>query len=408
MKPALSCSLLMSLGLLIAGCEQSIESGQYSSNDSDHDQNADSATHSFNEGPVTLLVSDRSIQFSWSDVPNADRYSLYQASDAFEDFENYGVYLDSRLHLNVSSPFSVDHLTNHQILTFILTAEVDGTETMIGEPMHLHARGSEPNGREVRLLELVNRARKDPEAEALRYGIALNKDLAPGTISPDSKAPLAFNIPLMLASRDHSAWMLESNVFAHDGANGSNAGDRAEAAGYVLTSPGGIGENLAWLGTTALTIDLTSSIETHHEGLFLSEKHRENILHETYRESGVGQRHGQFTQDGTNYNSSMLTNKFGYSGERYFLTGVAFEAAESDGLYQVGSALEEVWIHLDDYRYAPYASGAFSVLLAPGSYEFSVSVAGEAVGIPEIITLTDQNIKRDVVKHGGSIHIRDN
>lgn len=399
--PLLFCPVLMAF-LALYGCDDVAVDNAHSN------ATEDPESSTLVQGPFTVGVGDRSLSLKWEAVPDADTYHLYQSSEPFVDFNNYGIYADSKVTLNVSSPVHLTDLRNHQYRTYILTASIDGQEIILGDPLHLHPRGAEPTDQEVRMMELVNRARKDPEAEALRYGIALNKDLAPGTISPDSKAPLAFNIPLMLASRDHSAWMLDTDTFSHTGEDSSSVGDRAEAAGYILTAPGGLGENLAWSGTTAPSIDLTSAIEEHHEGLFKSEGHRLNILHEDFRESGVGQRQGRFILDGTNYNSSIVTNKFGYSGDRYFLTGVAFEAAESDGLYQVGSALEEVWIHLDDYRYAPYASGAFSVLLAPGSYEFSVSVAGEAVGIPEIITLTDENIKRDVVKHGGSIHIRDN
>ena len=41
------------------------------------------------------------------------------------------------------------------------------------------------------LLELINRARSDPGAEAARLGISLNQGLSPGTISGDAKQPLA-------------------------------------------------------------------------------------------------------------------------------------------------------------------------------------------------------------------------
>ena len=43
------------------------------------------------------------------------------------------------------------------------------------------------------LVELINRARANPEAEAARFGIPLNEDLEPGEISSDPKQPLAPN-----------------------------------------------------------------------------------------------------------------------------------------------------------------------------------------------------------------------
>lgn len=71
------------------------------------------------------------------------------------------------------------------------------------------------------MIELINRARMDPEAEAARQGIALNDGLAAGSIGA---APLQVLAPsgLLLAAADaHSAWLLRSGQFSHTGANGS-------------------------------------------------------------------------------------------------------------------------------------------------------------------------------------------
>src|SRR5437016_2552832 len=51
-----------------------------------------------------------------------------------------------------------------------------------------------PTNLEQYLVELVNRARADPPAEAARYGIALNEGVpAADTISTAPKQPLAIN-----------------------------------------------------------------------------------------------------------------------------------------------------------------------------------------------------------------------
>ena len=52
---------------------------------------------------------------------------------------------------------------------------------------------AQPTAFEQYFLELVNRARLDPAAEAARLGIGLNDGLAAGTITTAAKAPLAFN-----------------------------------------------------------------------------------------------------------------------------------------------------------------------------------------------------------------------
>ncbi len=53
-----------------------------------------------------------------------------------------------------------------------------------------------PTAQEQLMLELINRARLDPAAEAARQGIALNSGLAANSISTAAKQVLAFNFDL--------------------------------------------------------------------------------------------------------------------------------------------------------------------------------------------------------------------
>ena len=71
---------------------------------------------------------------------------------------------------------------------------------------------TQPTAEEQYLLELVNRARQNPTAEAQLYGISLNEGLSPGTISETPKPPLAFNLNLIDAAREHSQWMLDTDM----------------------------------------------------------------------------------------------------------------------------------------------------------------------------------------------------
>src|SRR4051794_36660045 len=70
-----------------------------------------------------------------------------------------------------------------------------------------------PTDYEQYMLELLNRARSDPSAEAARLGISLNEGLASGTITSTSKQPLAFNANLIDAARNHSTWMIANDTF---------------------------------------------------------------------------------------------------------------------------------------------------------------------------------------------------
>merc|ERR1719495_1373913 len=91
----------------------------------------------------------------------------------------------------------------------------------------------EPTDRDQYMMELVNRARLDPQGEADLYLDGdLNEGLRPGTISTQPKQPLAWHLNLQKAARDHGVWMLQNGVFDHRGAGGSGPIDRFEAAGY--------------------------------------------------------------------------------------------------------------------------------------------------------------------------------
>src|SRR5947208_1731969 len=93
-----------------------------------------------------------------------------------------------------------------------------------------------PSNYEQYLVELINRGRADPAAEAARYGINLNEGVpANETISTAAKQPLAINPLLADGARKHSQWMIDNDVFAHqEGSGGSQPDDRMKSAGYTF------------------------------------------------------------------------------------------------------------------------------------------------------------------------------
>lgn len=192
------------------------------------------------------------------------------------------------------------------------------------------------------LIELINRARLDPAAEAKRYGVSLNQGLGNGTIDTKAKQVLAPNSDLEAAATSHSNWMLNKDVFSHTGAGGSNAGGRMEDAGYTFAGTYSWRENLAWTGTTG-DVSMTRAIREHHEGLYRSAGHRENTFADGVREIGVGQVEGKFTYQGTQFNASMLTEKFAASGNAVFVTGVAYRDNDNDKFYSIGEGRSDYW-----------------------------------------------------------------
>lgn len=259
---------------------------------------------------------------------------------------------------------------------------------------------AQPSAYEQYLLELVNRGRLDPAAEALRHANDLNEGLPAGTISVAAKQPLAFNFALIDAARAHSQWMLDSDVFSHTGAGGSNPGDRMKAAGYVFGGAWNWGENIAWAGTTG-KVDLAAYVRQEHKSLFLSEGHRQNTMNPDFQEVGLGVLQGAFTQGGTNYNAVMTTENFARSGSKQFLTGVAYLDADNDRFYTPGGGLAGVTVSVRAIDGAVRSTttmdaGGHQQVLPGGACDVTISGASLPADLHLGLSMGTENVKLDL------------
>ncbi len=245
------------------------------------------------------------------------------------------------------------------------------------------------------LLELINRGRLDPGAEAARYGINLNDNLAPDTISTAAKQALAPNRLLEAAATGHSLWMLEADIFSHTGRNGSSLRNRVDASGYQWNT---IGENIAAQGTSG-TLNLRDAVEAHHAGLFRSVGHRTNLLNDGFAEIGVAQEAGRFVFSGSGeLNASLVTEVFGANGAQHFLTGVVYTDRDRDGFYSVGEGRGGVSFLVE---------GAIGRSTAAGGYSVAVAAEGETLVTGIIarsrfsvyVDFSDGNVKLDLVSN---------
>ncbi|MCA9168140.1 MAG: cadherin-like domain-containing protein [Planctomycetales bacterium] len=247
---------------------------------------------------------------------------------------------------------------------------------------------------EQRLLELVNRARANPTAEAARYGIDLNQDLEPGEISPDFKQPLAPHQALINAARLHSRDMLIRRFFDHVNPDGDGPGERSIAAGY----PVGAGENIAWYGAPG-TIDRNLQVDARHEALFLSEHHRVNMLTAGYRELGNGIEFGFYEQ----LSAIMVSEEFGNRGGDVFITGVAYtDLITPDNFYTIGESLSGVTITAkrvrdgQSFTTTTGGSGGYSLQVPTGVY--TVTATSTKLTAPMIVNnvvILGANVKVD-------------
>lgn len=240
-----------------------------------------------------------------------------------------------------------------------------------------------PSDHDQLMLELLNRARMDPVAEAALHGIDLNEGLDPGAIPPDPVAPLAFDDRLIDAAIDHTDWMLASNVFSHSGAGGSEFWQRIEAAGYLpwLT----VGENLVWRGTSGSLDEATILDFVHqiHSDLFLSPDHRENLLAPLYKDAGVGTNWGPFAPQGTTWNSVVASHEFGIQSlGPAILTGVVFDDLDLDAFYTPGEGWGDVALVArrqsdgETFATVTWATGGYALDVLSGTYDITAQGAG--------------------------------
>ena len=260
-----------------------------------------------------------------------------------------------------------------------------------------------PTAHEQHLVELINRGRMNPTAEAMRYDTDLNEGLPAGTISSTPKQPLAINPYITDAARKHSQWMLETDTFSHAGSGGTNPGQRITSAGYSWTT---YGENLGWTGSTG-PINATSATAEVHRDLYVDagiagRGHRKNLMNNSFREIGAGVLTGVFTS-GQNYNALMVTEDFAASGDTVFITGVAYsDTVSNDNFYTPGEGLGSVYVkavrNTDSltFQTSTWSSGGYSLAVDAGTY--TVTASGGALG--GTVTYTNvvvgsQNVKRD-------------
>lgn len=262
-----------------------------------------------------------------------------------------------------------------------------------------------PTDLEQYMVELINRARANPTAEAARFGIDLNEGLPAGTLSSAARPPLAPNPYLTDAARKHAQWLLANQVFQHEGPGGNSPGTRMTNAGYEFTGSWTWGENIAVTASSGLPVDSTERVERHHRNLFVDEGiagrgHRKNILGD-FREVGSGFATGAWQ----GYPSGHLScQDFARSGSKFFLTGVAFnDNINPNNLYTPGEGLAGVTISArrtsDNkvFSTTTWNSGGYSLALSAGSYVVSAS-GGSLGGTADYgtITISDRNVKRDV------------
>ncbi|WP_172961069.1 CAP domain-containing protein [Oceaniglobus roseus] len=123
---------------------------------------------------------------------------------------------------------------------------------------------------------------------------------------------LQLEVHLNSAAEDHSGWMLEADLFQHEGAGGSSPGARMTAAGFDLVAPWGTAENIA-VGSLDGDGILTDEVAMLHQALVDSPGHYANLTNPAYTVLGIGIETGTFTSGGQDYQVMMITQDFAHT-----------------------------------------------------------------------------------------------
>lgn len=286
----------------------------------------------------------------------------------------------------------------------------------------------EPTSIDQLTLELINRARENPQLEADRLLNGLLNEGVPSnnTISNDPKQPLAFNVLLNQSAYDHSQWMLDNDIFSHTGVNNTSSKDRMTIAGYEFLTPWMSGENIAWKGTTN-SLDFEQFAIDNYDNLFVDRDypnrgHRVTILKDDFQEIGIASVAGEFSVDNINYNAVMTTQHFAVSNsnkESAFLTGVVYDdAVIDDDFYSIGEGIGNVTILAQNvdtgtqYQTQTWETGGYSLSLPSGNY--SVNFTGDfgedfANNITsQMISIDSRNVKLDLITDDNYFYLNEN
>ncbi|MCP4696941.1 MAG: hypothetical protein GY862_08845 [Gammaproteobacteria bacterium] len=261
----------------------------------------------------------------------------------------------------------------------------------------------DPTPAEQAHLEAINRARADPQAEALRLGLS---DLAEGTqagaVTGLPAPPLALNAQVSQAARAHSQDMMDKDYFDHTSLDGTRPSERVSNAGYEWRM---MGENLAsrWDNSS---LDIVKNSLLMHDDLFVDtdypdRAHRVSILLADFKEIGIGLVTGQRIDNGSTFNFYYITTDFviSLSDSRSFVLGAAYSDKDADGVYDAGEGLEGIQVTVAETgeNTATASAGGYAMPLNSGNYTlvFSHPALGE---ITRGISVSSDNIKVDILE----------
>jgi hypothetical protein len=284
-----------------------------------------------------------------------------------------------------------------------------------------------PSNEEQYQLELINRARANPDSEGIRlefdtdaqvvfdysYFPTLLGVFAPSPKEVDSafatypaRPPMAFNADLLRAARGHDTVMLMVDSQYHYGPDGGAGGPqtRIDSAGYSNWS--NWGENVYDYGVDMDDILAGFLVDWGNPDL----GHRHNIMNfgstdAVYNEVGIAILHGS---DPGGVGPILTTEDFGRRATDptlqtpiTYVLGVVYTDSNKNGFYDIGEGDSGVKITLSsgsNYYAVTSGSGGYAIPYDIGTHSVTVTASGGPFGsasVSQIIQLDSVNVKVD-------------
>ncbi len=271
-------------------------------------------------------------------------------------------------------------------------------------------------------LELINRARSDPDGEF--YELILDADSQTAVQSNitsairyfdvdmnlflsqlqafDPVAPLAWNDALATSAQTHNDLMIQYDEQSHYLGDEPGIGERISDAGYQNWSR--VGENIfayardVLYGHAGFYIDWGGSAATG--GMQDPAGHRNAILSAGYVEIGIAW--DEDVQPNSAIGPYITTQHFGtrrdYDAQ---LLGVVIDDADGDSFYDEGEGMGGVTVTAQgaggQFSTTTWASGGYQMVLPDGSYTVTFSGGGLQGSVTTQVSIAGQNVKADAL-----------
>jgi hypothetical protein len=268
-----------------------------------------------------------------------------------------------------------------------------------------------PTPEQQYMLELINRARADGGAEAMRLGLSGLQE-GPPSINGESftiantAQPLSWNPLLYNCAQNHSKLLNDNdqfflNVSPHT-FGGLTPEQRINAAGYPMDlsqeyngpttasgsfpGPENVAENVSFGSGPFTGAKLIATILSQHNGLFTDQTvsgrgHRMSTMLTYWREIGIGVNAGSDNGQGNTWDSLYTVQNFGkQTNSTPFITGVVYQDTNGNGFYDPGEGIGGIRVDVTGSSFFAVSSpsGGYSVPV-PGNGSYTVTFSGGSI-----------------------------